>query len=92
MATAPIAAMAACPQFAIALADAGHRRPAAGRRVRADPRCHRAEVEFAWARSGGGAVVRRRELPGPESLGRAVPPNHPPGSARWDHQQPKEAV
>jgi hypothetical protein len=30
--------------------------------------------------------------PGPGSLGRAVPRNHPPGSARWDHQQPKEAV
>jgi hypothetical protein len=38
------------------------------------------------------APTSRRELPGPESLGRAVPRNHPPGSARWDHQQPKEAV
>ena len=69
--TAPTAATATCvpssPSPWATLAAMALRRAAAP-----TPRSHRAEVEFAWARSGGGALVRRqagsqRRHPAPNS-------------------------
>ena len=59
--TAPTAATATCvpssPSPWATLAAMALRRAAESAPT---PRSHRAEVEFAWARSGGGALVRRR--------------------------------
>ena len=66
------------------------------------PRSHRAEVEFAWARSGGGALVRRqagsqrrhsprRTPPGPSTHPTGTGTDKPPG-ARPREPRPSRAL